>query len=74
MDKIKATCTPGRQCLNCPYDDCIRSVRQITHEEVDMMKCASLPVDRSHGKKRQKRLVPSRPLYKNSVPIISLKF
>lgn len=57
MDKIKATCTPGRQCLNCPYDDCIRSVRSITHEEVDMMKCASLPVDRSHGKKRQKRLV-----------------
>ena len=34
MDKIKATCTPGRQCLNCPYDDCIRSVRSITHEEV----------------------------------------
>ena len=74
MDKIKATCTPGRQCLNCPYDDCIRSVRSITHEEVDMMKGASRPVERSHGKKRQKRLVPSKPLYKNSVPIISLKF
>ena len=74
MDKIKATCTPGRQCLNCSYDDCIRSASSITHEEVDMMKCASLPVDRSHGKKHQKRLVPSKPLHKNSVPIISLKF
>jgi len=73
MDKIKATCVPGRQCLNCPYDDCIRSVRSITHEEVEMIKCASLPVDRSHGKKRGKTL-STRPLLKNSVPIISLKF
>ena len=74
MDKIKATCVPGRQCLCCPYDDCIRSVRSITHEEVEMIKCASLPVDRSHGKKRSKTLPPKRPLLKNSVPIISLKF
>ena len=73
MDKIKATCTPGRQCLNCPYDDCIRSVRKIYSEEVDMMKCASLPVDRSHNKKRRKAL-PAEPIMKNSVPIIALKF
>ncbi len=74
MEKIKVTCTPGRQCLNCPYEDCIRSVRKIYSEEVEMIKCASLPVDRSHGKKHRKKLPPNRPLYKNSVPIISLKF
>lgn len=72
MEKIKATCTPGRQCLDCPYNDCIRSVRSITHEEVDMIKCASLPVDRSRNKKRQKTL-PVKAIKKNSVPIISLK-
>lgn len=72
MEKIKATCAPGRQCLDCPYNDCIRSVRSITHEEVDMIKCASLPVDRSRNKKRQKTL-PVKAIKKNSVPIISLK-
>lgn len=72
MEKIKATCTPGRQCLDCPYNDCIRSVRSITHEEVDMIKCASLPVDRSRNKKRQKTL-PVKAIKKNSVLIISLK-
>ena len=73
MDKIKATCTPGKQCFNCPYEDCIRSVRKIYSEEVDMIKCASLPVDRSHGKKRRKNAFNTA-IVKNSVPIISLKF
>ncbi|MBQ5825237.1 MAG: hypothetical protein IIW48_10590 [Clostridia bacterium] len=71
MGKIKVTCTPGRQCLNCPYEDCIRSVRKIYSEEVDMIKCASLPVDRSHNKKQKK--LPVKAIMKNSVPIIALK-
>lgn len=64
--KIKATCTPGKQCFDCPYDDCIRSVRKITHEEVDMIKCACLPVDRTRKKNHK-----AQPSIINSVLIIS---
>lgn len=66
----KVKCTPGKQCFDCPYDDCIRSVRKIYHEEVEMFKCASLPVDRSRKKrKRQKKqtLPPSLILKENEL-------
>lgn len=71
MLKVKATCTPGKQCFDCPYDDCIRSVRKITHEEVTMFKCAGLPVDRSRKNRKRRKTLPTETTIINSIPIIS---
>lgn len=71
MEKIKATCIPGKQCFNCPYADCIRSVRSITREEVEMIKCAALPVDRSRKNQKRRKALPIQTSVINSIPIIS---
>ena len=47
-------CTPGRDCLECRYKDCIRSGNgNVYPEETEMLACAQLPITPRTRKKRQ---------------------
>ena len=60
-------CKPGRECLNCPYSDCmITTVKRVYPEETQMLSFAELPSS-AKGKKKHRRTDPDGALEKKGV-------
>ena len=50
---------PGKNCLNCPYPDCIMgSIPRVFPEETKMTACAELPPSKA-SKKRPMQKTPA---------------